>query len=244
MPVELVVVSAGAAQSVVQQLADELRSEGAMNLAATFGAVGAQKERAVAAQRIDLVILTQAMIEELMASGHVVPGSRMDLGSVCGAIAVARGQPHPDVATASSLTAALKQASSIYIPDPAIATAGKQFLAMCARLAIGDEVRSKLRAFPNGFTAMTEMARGGDERAIGCTQITEIKLVPGVELVAPLPEPLRIPTVYSLGIATRSAQQAAARELARRLAGPQAAARLAAAGFQVSASNANSSTGI
>jgi len=227
----LVVISAGAAQSVVQQVAAELLAEGSIQVSASFGAVGAQKARVISAQAADVVVLTQAMIDELIASGHVVAGTRMDLGAVCGGIAVARGRPHPDVATRKSFAAALLASTAIYLPDPAIATAGIQFLAMCEKLSIATQVRPKLRTFPNGFTAMTSMAQAGEEGALGYTQVTEIMLVEGVELVAPVPKPLQSVTIYSLGLATRCMAPDAAREFASRLAGPNAAARLAAAGF-------------
>ena len=102
---------------------------------------------------------------------------------------------------------------------------------MCGKLGIEASVTSKLRTFPNGFAAMTRLAADAAVGAIGCTQVTEIKWVRGVELVAPLPKSLQVPTTYSLGIGARAAEPAAARALAQRLAGEEAAAMLAAAGF-------------
>jgi len=228
---KLHVISAGAAQSVVQQLADELAAEGGPEVVASFGAVGAQKRRVLDAGVVDIVVLTQAMVDELVSSGHVVPGSRMDLGSVCGGIAIPAGRPRPDVSAPEALAASLVAASAIFIPDPAIATAGMQFMSMCAKLGVLDVVVPKLKTFPNGYTAMTEMARAHAEAVIGCTQITEIRFVRGVELVAALPKHLQVPTVYSLGISTRAGAPEQAREFAARLAGPVAASRLAASGF-------------
>jgi molybdate transport system substrate-binding protein len=176
-------------------------------------------------------VLTAALIDELIASGHVVAGSRKDLGSVGGGIAVRAGDPHPDVSTPAALAASLQAASGIYLPDPAIATAGRQFLQMTSGLGIAAAVAPKLRRFPNGYTAMTRMAEASSAGDIGYTQITEIKLVRGVELVAPLPRSLQIPTVYSLGIYTLAADSAAARAFAERLSGPGAQSMLAAAGF-------------
>ncbi len=225
------VVSAGAAQSVVLQLADELKSEGGPVVVASFGAVGAQKQRVLQAGTLDIVLLTAAMIDELIAAGEIRRGTRMDLGAVCGGIAIVAGRQRPDVSDPQALAASLLRASAIYIPDPAIATAGIQFMRMCEGLGVLDDLRAKLRTYPNGFAAMTEMVKAGGEGALGCTQITEIKLVRGVELVAPLPKPLQVPTVYSLGIATRCASLELAQAFATRLAGPGAQARLAAAGF-------------
>lgn len=228
------IVSAGAAQSIVQQAIDDWTRRGLGEVAASYGAVGAQKKKLLDGAPADLVILTAALIDELVASGHVVAGTRADLGAVVGGVAVPRGAPHPDVATPHTLAGALREASAIYIPDPAIATAGAQFMAMCARLGIAAHTTQKVRTFPNGFAAMTRMAEERPPGAIGCTQLTEIRFVHGVELVAPLPKELQVPTVYSLGIASRATDPGAAREFAQRLTGEAAAAMRSAAGFGVS----------
>jgi molybdate transport system substrate-binding protein len=171
------------------------------------------------------------MIDELIAFGHLAAGTRADLGAVVGGIAVCAGARHPDVASEQALASALRAASTIHIPDPAIATAGAQFLRMCEGLGIAQAVQPKLRSFPNGFAAMTQMAAERNPTALGCTQVTEIKWVRGVELVGPLPPSLQTPTVYSLGIAARSADARLASEFARALTGPAAEPMLAAAGF-------------
>jgi molybdate transport system substrate-binding protein len=225
------IVAAGAAQSVVQQVIEAGKLSGGPEIAVSYGAVGAQRKKLLDGAPADVVILTAAMIDELIANGHLVAGTRADLGAVVGAIAVRAGSAHPDVATPQALASALCAASAIYIPDPAIATAGAQFVAMCGKLGIEATVASKLRTFPNGFAAMTRLAADAEIGAIGCTQVTEIKWVHGVELIAPLPESLQVPTMYSLGIGARSADPAAARVLAQRLAGEEADSMLAAAGF-------------
>jgi molybdate transport system substrate-binding protein len=219
---------------VVQQAIDAWQREGRGDVAATFGAVGAQKQKLLGAAPADLAILTAAMIEELIASCHVLAGTRCDLGAVVGAIAVPAGEPHPDVATEPTLSRTLREAAAVYLPDPAIATAGAQFVRMCEQLGIAPAVLPKLRTFPNGFAAMTGMAQERLRGAVGCTQLTEIRWVQGVDLVGPLPRSLQAPTVYSLGIAARSRNLAQARSFAARLTGEGAAQRLSAAGFGVS----------
>jgi hypothetical protein len=54
-------------------------------------------------------------------------------------------------------------------------------------LGIAETVASKLRPFPNGNTAMNAMAACEDPHVIGCTQVTEILITQGVDLVANLP---------------------------------------------------------
>jgi molybdate transport system substrate-binding protein len=225
------IVSAGAAQSVVQQAIEAWKRVHGGEIEATFGAVGAQRSKLREGANADIVLLTAALIDELMAEGYLAAGSRLDLGEVVGGIAVGAGAPHPDVRTPQALAAALSAASAIYIPDPATATAGAQFVRMTEGLGIAATTAARLRTFPNGFAAMTRLAADAAPAALGCTQVTEIKWVRGVELVAPLPRPLQIPTVYALGIAARCAQAELARAFTQTLAGPAAAPALAQAGF-------------
>ena len=227
------IISAGAAQSVVQQAIDTWQRDGRGDVAASFGAVGAQKKQLLDGAAADVVILTAAMIDELIQSGHVVAGTRSDLGTVVGGIAVPAGATHPDVATEQGLSRALREAAAVYLPDPTIATAGAQFVRMCEKLGIAAAVTPKLRTFLNGFAAMTRMAQERVPGAIGCTQMTEILWVQGVQLVAPQPQSLQAPTTYALGVAARSVDPATARAFAQRLTGKDAAALLSAAGFGV-----------
>jgi len=227
----LAILSAGAAQSVVTQTAAAFRAATGIECTSSFGAVGAQKAQLLGGASADVVVLTAAIIDELIASGHVAAGTRRDLGPVGGGVAVRTGTPWPDVSLPERLAANLCAASAIYIPDPATATAGMQFVRMCERLGIVDAVRPRLRTFPNGFAAMTAMARSGAPMEIGVTQVTEIRYVEGVDLVAPLPASLQNLTVYSLGIAAKAANPEAARDFAGRLTDPDAQAMLKAAGF-------------
>jgi molybdate transport system substrate-binding protein len=59
---------------------------------------------------------------------------------------------------------------------------------------------------------MAALAHSGERGAIGCTQVTEILYTDGVTLVAPLPAPFGLSTVYAAAVATH----ARAPELARR----------------------------
>jgi molybdate transport system substrate-binding protein len=228
---KLDVISAGAAQSVVERAGRDLAAAGVATMNATFGAVGAQKERLLSGAPADVVILTAALIDELIAAGHLRAGSRVDLGPVGSGVAVRSGTPWPDISTPERLRAALLAATTLYIPDPEKATAGIQFMKNCERLGIAAEARAKMRCYPNGYTAMTHMAASNASGEIGVTQITEIKFVRGVDLVGPVPRELQTLTTYSLGIATRAVNLDAAAALAAALTGPAAADLLAEAGF-------------
>jgi molybdate transport system substrate-binding protein len=217
-------LSGGAAMALVGKLKGDLDVQG------TFGAVGAMRDKLLAGEPCDIVILTRALIDELTRQGHVVAGSTRDLGVVMTGVAVKEGDPAPDISTRDALKAALQRASGVYFPDPQKATAGIHFMKVLQSLGIADELRGRIRNFPNGATSMAEMAQAG-AGAIGCTQVTEILHAPGVDLVGLLPKEFELATVYTAAVCTKAQEPDAARAFVERLAAAQAASVRAACGF-------------
>jgi len=101
---------------------------------------------------------------------------------------------------------------------------------VAASLGIADEVRAKVRNFPNGATSMREMA-AATGHPIGCTQATEILATPGIRLVAPLPRGLDLETTYTAAVDARAADPGVARDFVARLTSPQGRAQRQALGF-------------
>jgi ABC-type molybdate transport system substrate-binding protein len=99
----------------------------------------------------DVVILTGALIDELVASGHIASGSRADLGKVGTGVAVRAGTPVPDVSRAQSLRERLLAATRVVCPDPAMATAGKVVMQVLDQLGIIEQLKPKRRDrhYPN-----------------------------------------------------------------------------------------------
>ena len=126
------------------------------------------------------------------------------LGRVATGVAVRAGEPLPDIADGAALARALRAATGILFPDPARATAGIHFANVLKRLGVYAEVEARLATFPNGATAMRELAQAARPGLLGCTQITEIKYTPGVTLVGPLPGDYALSTVYSVAVCTRA----------------------------------------
>ena len=228
------IFSAGAAQAVVKQIAEKFQRESGNLVHANYGAVGAMQARVVAGEPADVIVLTAALIDELIEQGWVVPGSRVDLGKVGTGVAVRAGTPLPDVRTAHVLRGNMLAATRIVCPDPAVATAGKVVLRVIDQLGIAAQVKPRLEYFPNGHAAMVNLAQSAGTLEMGITQITEIVANKGVVLVGPLPAELQNIAVYSVGLAARSAHPERSKEFMRRLTGFNAQTVLSAAGFDVS----------
>lgn len=227
-------LSGGAAQGLVARLQDGFQAQHQCGIAATFGAVGMMKDSLLAGARCDVVILTEALITQLIANGDVMAGSARALGVVKTGIARKDGDAPFLVNSPGALKAALQAARGIYLPDPAKATAGIHFMNVLRRLGLDAELAGRLHPYPNGATAMKAMAESADTGLLGCTQVTEILYAPGVQLVAPLPVEFELATTYSAALSSRAAQPEMAHALIDLLAGAEAAAPRLACGFEQS----------
>ena len=223
----LAFIAAGASNGLVTRVA----AEAGVGVSGHFGAVGAMLEKFLGGEPADVVILTDVQIADLASHRRVRAETCADLGIVATSIAVKDGAPVPDVGGEAPLREALRAADAIYFPDPARATAGIHFAKVIERLGLREEVQDKLRIFPNGSTAMREMAAAGGH-PIGCTQATEILATKGARLVAPLPKGFDLATVYTAAASAGAAKADEARAFVARLASSASAAHRSAAGFR------------
>lgn len=232
MSIALNLLCAGAAQGLVKALQQRFSARTGATLQARFGAVGAMKEALLAGEPCDVMIVTAAMIDGLVDEGRLRPEGRADLGRVRTGIAVQAGAPHPDVATAAALKAALLASRAVYFPDPVRATAGIHFAKVLGQLGILEQMQPRFRTYPAGAIAMRELAAAQEDGLIGCTQATEIKYTEGVEFVGMLPPEFELATVYTAAVAAGTAQAALAQAFIALLAGAEAQAVRAAGGFE------------
>jgi molybdate transport system substrate-binding protein len=206
-------LSGGAAQGLVGSLAPAFTAQTGLELSGEFGAVGAMAEKLRRGAPADMVILTAGLVAELAEQELVVPTSVADVGRVETALAVRTGTPLITVYSVADLRESLLAADAIFVPDIKASTAGIHVARVLNRLGIIDAVAARLRVFPNGATAMRELAKTDARRAIGCTQSTEIIAIDGVAWSCPLPKGYGLATMYTAAITTTAAHAAQAREL-------------------------------
>jgi len=212
------ILSGGATHGLVETARADFEKATGCTVDGTFSAVGAMRDRLLAGEPADVMILSRALIDELAASGHVVTASIRDVARVATSVAVRKGDPLPDVATADGLRAALAAADEIHFPDPAQATAGIHFAKVIRQLGLWDRVSGRLKLAPNGATAMKALAASTSAHPIGSTQETEIRATPGVVLVAPLPPGCDLTTVYTAAVTSEAKLPIEAAQLVAHLA--------------------------
>jgi molybdate transport system substrate-binding protein len=197
------ILSAGAAKGLLHTLA----SQAGIEIAGEFGAVGAMRERMNAGAACDVIILTDAMIDELAAAGKVEPSSVVALGKVSTGVALLSAAQKRAVDSASDLKDLLSTASRIYFPDPVRATAGIHVMKVLTELGLAQSHSARFATYPNGATAMRAMADAADMNAVGATQASEIIYTEGVQYIGALPDPFALSTGYSAAL-VRSALNA------------------------------------
>ncbi|BBO04144.1 MULTISPECIES: molybdate ABC transporter substrate-binding protein [Bradyrhizobium] len=213
------VLSGGAAQGLVRGVTEAFKAQTGLGIDGEFGAVGVMADKLRASTPADLVILTQALLARLAEEKLVVPSSITDVGRVETALAVRSRDAKVTVKTEADLRGVLRGADAIYVPDTKASTAGQHFAKVLDQLGIGYEVASRLKIFPNGATAMRELAASGAAKPIGCTQATEIIATDRIALSGALPPGCELVTMYTAGVTMRAAHPTEAAALIALLTG-------------------------
>jgi molybdate transport system substrate-binding protein len=226
---DVTVFSAGAVRAIVTELSEAFRQETGHTVTLSFGTVGVTRGKLASGEPVDVVIMTDVAVDDVIRQGAVVAGSRTDIARTGMGVGVREGAPRPDISTPEAFKATLLAARSLVYVDPAQgATSGIHFKSVLERLGVADAVRAKSQLVPGGYPA-EKVAHGEAELVVH--QISEIVPVKGVVMVGPLPADLQKITVYSAGLAARSAHPAAARAFVAFLTRPTFKAKFAAAGL-------------
>jgi molybdate transport system substrate-binding protein len=225
------ILSGGAAQGLVGSLAPAFKAQTGFEIAGEFGAVGAMADKLRKGTPADIIILTAAIVTKLAEEKLVAASSISDVGLVETALAIRAADPQVTVRDAADLRNALLAADAIFVPDTKASTAGIHVAKVLAQLGIADDVGARLRVFPNGATAMRELAASDARRPIGCTQSTEIISTNGVKLSGSLPPGCELATMYTAGITARAAHAPEAKILIGLLTGAGQREQRERAGF-------------
>jgi len=216
-------------QGVITEITPVLMRRG-LNFLPFYGATNVLMPRITVGEAVDVVILTDTAIEALAQRGTVAAGSRRDLARSAIGIAVKAGAAKPDIRTVDSFRQALISARSIAFSKSG--ASGMHFAELIQRLGVAAEVNAKARIFDGVVGELA--ARGEVELAV--QQVSELKLVDGLDIVGALPDELQKITVFSAGIIATTTRPAAASLLIAALATPEAMGAMRRQGLEPIAS--------
>jgi molybdate transport system substrate-binding protein len=209
------VFSTYALKGAVARLAGRYQGAIGTTIEAEFAPTQALLQRLRQGEAADVVILTREGLDEMLAEGAVAAPSAVDLARSYVGIAVKAGAPHPDIATESALRETLLAAHSVAYSK--LGASGIYFAKLIERLGIVAEINAKATV-TSGFTA--EKLIGG-EADLAVQQISELKLVDGVEILGPIPSTLQTPAVFSAGRMAASKRIDPSDRLLKYLASPE-----------------------
>jgi molybdate transport system substrate-binding protein len=183
----------------------------------SVGGVDAAR-RVAAGEAFDVVFLASDAIDKLIASGQVLPGSRVDLVRSGVALAVRTGAPRPDISSEDAVREAVLAARSLsYSTGPS----GVALAQLFDRWGIAAQIKERIVVPPPGVPVGTLVAQGRVE--LGFQQLSELMHLPGIDVLGPLPPAIQIVTTFSGGVCAASRQPEAVRALLAYLASPATA---------------------
>jgi molybdate transport system substrate-binding protein len=221
------VLSTLALKGAVGSLAGSYQAASGVRIDADFAPTIGLLERLGHGETADIVILTKEALDDLAAKGTVVAATCVDLARSFVGLAVKAGAIHPDIATESALRAALLAARSVAYSR--IGASGILFAQLIERMGIASEINARARIIPSGFTAAMLVSGEAD---LAVQQISELKLVGGVDIVGPIPLQLQTPAVFSAGRLATSERATPSDALLKYLASPGVAPVLRASGLE------------
>lgn len=216
-----------AVQGLVEALAAELEADTGLELDAEFLPTVRLLERIRGGERGDLAILTETGVDELVAEGVLAP-PRRDLARSFIGVAVRAGAPHPAIGTPDQFVATLRGARSVAMSQAG--ASGLYMAGLLERLGLAEQVNAKATILPSGYTAALA-ASGAVELAI--QQVSELKMVGGVDIVGRLPSELGGDSIFSAAPFREAAEADAARRALGFLADPARAALFERCGLEI-----------
>lgn len=197
----LKLISSMATRQLLAELAAQWQRETGIDVTIeSVGGVDAVK-RVQAGEVFDGVVLAADAIDKLIATGHAVSGSRVDLVQSSVAVAVKAGAPVPDISTEAALRSAIQAAPNIgYSTGPS----GVALVKLFEKWAMAGDLQNRIVQAPPGVPVGTLVARG--EMALGFQQLSELMHLEGITVVGVLPDAASITTVFSAAACATSTQ--------------------------------------
>lgn len=216
----LKVLSAGAVKRGVARVAAAFEKDTGIKVNIEFTPVPEVRKRITAGEAADVVIASPAAMDEIAAQNKIDSASRGFIGRSRMGVVIHADAAMPVVSDTESFKKLLLAASHVVRNE---ASSGIYSEKLLNKLGLTDVLGSKIVIVKTGSGIM-EYVADHPAQAVGLAQISELMVMMDkgckVKLAAPLPDEIQNMTSYDA--AATSGAPAAATELARRLASPEA----------------------
>lgn len=209
---ELKVLATGSMAAPLKAIAADFAKRTGHRVDVTVGITTTVSATLQAGDIADLVEVTSFGMDQLARDHLIQPASRAEIARAVIGLAVKDGAPVPDIATPEALLRAFAAARTIAYVNPKFAAqVGTNMMTFLQRLGAADLVAKKAVLAFTGEEAVRKVAMGEADMVIAF--VSEIRPVPGVKALGPLPPALQVPTNYSAALGAGAANPEAARAL-------------------------------
>ena len=215
-------------RAAVQQLMPAAEKAIGRKVMVEFSTSTFLKKEIDAGKPFDLVIVTPGIIDDLVNSGALAPGSKTDIASSDLAVGIKMGSAKTDVSTPDGMKRRLLAAKTLTWTDGG--ASAPAVLAMFRALGIAEQMKPKSVLQKTPGRPAESVAEGENELMFA--PISEIQTVKGVEVLGKFPREFQKPVVMTAAIAAHTKDAEGARKLVAFLASAEPIPALKANGME------------
>jgi molybdate transport system substrate-binding protein len=205
---DIKIILAGGLGPVVTAVKPAFEKESGNKLDITFVSGPVVKREVEGGRSFDIAISQPEIIDELIAGGKIVAGSRTDIARTGIGLSVKAGAPKPDISSVDAFKKTLVSVKSIAHSKEG--ASGAYFMKLLDRLQLTSAVQPKLVGAPAGAGGLVSPVLKGEAEVVVGTASAIME--PGIDFVALIPDDLQNWSVFSAGYSTASAEPKAAQE--------------------------------
>jgi molybdate transport system substrate-binding protein len=210
--IDIKVLSTTAMKTVFDELSPQFERTTGNRLTVSLGPSLQLEKRLAEGEAADMVIVSASGAKNLIARGKIAAGSLVDVAGSSLGVAVPKGAPKPNLASAESFKRALLAAKSIAVSKPVGGgQSGVHMAKVFEQLGITEAMAAKAKYGGGGPAGLVGLIVLRGEADLGVQQLAELMAVPGIDVVGPLPAELQSVTPFVAATPTNASHAEAGR---------------------------------
>lgn len=181
--------------ALVEDIVPAFERRSGIRVHCAFDPTNVLQQRIASGERADVLIATRAYVADLAAARIVDPSTIQALVRTGVGVAVAAQASLRPVASVDELRRLLLDAKSVAYSRTG--ASGVYFAKLIEKLGIADGINERATVIEKGFTGEC-VVRG--EADVAIQQMSELAMVPGIEIAGPLPDEVQFYTDFDAAV--------------------------------------------